>query len=225
MWTFVFISFISLFWETKLHRPIMLTIQNYIVTLSESWSRPVTTALRLPNALHWTNQRHFVTHFDEALLSPNSGYNWFHERRSPTTNVKCVQATFHATERQHLPRTRPLVSTKSESLWFRPSVLVSWTMGERLPRRETYKAAQTHSLNLNRRTVGKARANFTSKDDKLEAGQPREGVLSSEKSELPKGRKSALFIGKLPRDIPLTNYVIFLFLVIFLHDPEVTSFL
>ena len=66
---------------------------------------------------------------------------------------------------------------------------------------------------------------FNSKDDKLKAGQTREGVHSSEKSELPKGRKSALFTGKLSRDSPLTNYVIFLFLVIFLHDSEVTSFL
>jgi len=90
-------------------------------------------------------------------------------------------------------------------------------MGERLPRREAYKAAHTHSLNLHRHAVGKARANFTSKDDKLEAGQTREGVLSSEKSELPKGRKSASFIGKLSCDSHMTSHMTFLFLVLLLN--------
>jgi len=41
---------------------------------------------------------------------------------------------------------------------------------------------EPHSLNLPRSVAG--RASFTSKDDKLKAGQTREGVLSSEKSEL-----------------------------------------
>jgi len=84
---------------------------------------------------------------------------------------------------------------------------------------------QTHSLNLNRHTNGKARANFTSTDDKLEAGQTREGVLSSEKSELPKGQKSGPFIGKLSCDNHMTSHVTFLFLVTFIHDSEVNSFI
>jgi len=55
-----------------------------------------------------------------------------------------------------------------------------------------------HSLNLSHTVAG--RASFTSKDDKLKAGQTKEGVLNSEKSELLRWPKIGLFIVELSCD-------------------------
>jgi len=65
---------------------------------------------------------------------------------------------------------------------------------------------------------------FTSKDDKLKAGQTREGVLSSEKSELPWRPKIGLFIGGLSCDWSQDFSIFSNNLGACDHDSEITLF-
>jgi len=68
------------------------------------------------------------------------------------------------------------------------------------------------------------RASFTSKDDKLKAGQTREGVLSSGKSELIWWPKIGLFIVELSCDWSQDFSIFSNILGACDHDSEITSF-
>ena len=90
------------------------------------------------------NQRCFVA-FDKASLPLKSGLKWFwSDKVNPQVmNLDKPNSLYRVTAS---PPDQAVILTKSESLWLKLLVLVSWTMSERLPRRETYNYASLIAL-------------------------------------------------------------------------------